>query len=84
MARPHSPAIRYAAQAIVANALSECEVLEQLAAIYKSGYQAGRKASLRADLVAKGVASVKRMRMARNPKIPANREPGFLSVGKTP
>jgi hypothetical protein len=82
MARQHerSGLIRFASQVIRANSLSQAELELQLDAVWKSGYQAGRKAAIRAELVAKGVASLKRMRMSSGklgmPKMPNPSHPG--------
>lgn len=60
-------AVRCAIEVIRANALSDAELELQLQSIWKSGYQAGRKAEVRASAllehkVSKGAAILKRMR----------------------
>jgi hypothetical protein len=62
MAHDRSGVVRYAAQVIRANKLSAAELELQLDSLWKTGYQAGRKAAIKARLVEKGVASLRRMR----------------------
>lgn len=67
MSRP-GPAVLNAVKVIRANVLSESELELQLMALWKSGYQAGRKA----NLVAKGVESLSRMRAETLREIPSS------------